>query len=216
VTSVFTGIIESTGTIEQATPVAGGRRLRVSVGQMAGECKHGDSVCISGVCLTVTAIGGKHLDFDVITETLDKTTLGALKSGDRVNLERSLRVGDRLDGHFVQGHVDGRATVEKIEQTPKEHVIWFRGEDSVSPYVIPKGSITIDGVSLTIAAVRKSLFSVALIPTTLDRTTLSTLKTGHRVNIESDIIVRTIVHRLEATSGEGGITVEALQRAGFA
>ena len=190
--------------------------MRVDVGKTAGECKHGDSICVSGVCLTVTTIDGVFVEFDVVAETLEKTTLGAKRVGERVNIERSLRIGDRLDGHFVQGHVDGVAKVEAVERTGMEHVLSFACEREISRFVVPKGSIAIDGVSLTIAAADDTTFSIALIPTTLERTTLGQLDRGHAVNIESDIIVRTIVHRLADLRGEGGLTLEALQNAGFA
>lgn len=214
--TLFTGIIESTGTVTATESVAGGRRLRVDIGPGAGESKPGDSICISGVCLTVTEIFGNVVAFDVITETLDRTTLGNKRTGDRVNIERSLCVGDRFDGHFVQGHVDGTARVERIQVSAKEHVVWLTPQEHLTPYVIPKGSISIDGVSLTIAAVDGGTFSVALIPTTLDRTTFGGMKAGDTVNLESDIIARTIVHHLAAMQGAGGISLETLQKAGFA
>ncbi len=213
---MFTGIVERTGTVIATDSVAGGRRLRVDVGPVATESKHGDSICINGVCLTVTEINGNVVAFDVIRETLDKTTLGRKATGDRVNIERSLRVGDRFDGHFVQGHVDGTATVGRIQASTSEHVVWLAPQAHVMPFMIPKGSVAIDGVSLTIAAVDGDRFSVALIPTTLDRTTFGAMKAGDTVNIESDIIARAIVHHLAGMQRAGGISLEALQKAGFA
>jgi riboflavin synthase len=213
---LFTGIVERTGTVIATESVAGGRRLRVDVGPVASESKHGDSICINGVCLTVTGINENVVAFDVIRETLDKTTLGRKATGDRVNIERSLRVGDRFDGHFVQGHVDGTATVGRIQASTSEHVVWLAPQAHVMPFMIPKGSVAIDGVSLTIAAVDGDRFSVALIPTTLDRTTFGAMKAGDTVNIESDIITRAIVHHLAGMQRAGGISLEALQKAGFA
>jgi riboflavin synthase len=212
---MFTGIVERTGTITGTTPTAAGRRLRVDIGPLAAECKLGDSICISGVCLTVADISGSSVDFDVIKETLDRTTLGRKCPGDRVNLERSLRAGDRLDGHFVQGHVEGTATVSHIEKSPGEHALWLTAPDELLPYVIPKGSITVEGVSLTIAAIDRPDFSVALIPTTLDRTTLGELSRGDVVNIETDIIVRTIIHTVGQITDAAGLRFESLQRAGL-
>lgn len=214
--SLFTGIVESLGTIIRSDAVAGGRRLRIDVGPIARECALGASVCVSGVCLTVAAVDGTTLDFDVVTETLDRTTLGKKSMGDLVNLERSLRVGDRLDGHFVQGHVDGTAVVDRVVASTAEHVIRFRPDECVTPYIVPKGSVAIDGVSLTIANTSGGWFSVALIPTTLEHTTLSRLKVGDQVNIESDIITRTVVHRLSAFGKPEGLNIESLTRAGFA
>ena len=213
---MFTGIIERTGTIVGTTPVPGGRRLRVDIGPIARETSLGASIAVSGVCLTVAYIDDTTVDFDVITETLDRTTLGLRKPGDLVNLERSLRAGDRLDGHFVQGHVDGTAAVRQITASTKEHVVRLEADEALRPYLIPKGSVAMDGISLTIAAVDATTFSVALIPTTLELTTLARVKSGDRVNLESDILARTIVHRLQAMRESRALTMEALQRAGFA
>lgn len=212
---MFTGIVELTGTVRDSRVVAGGRRLRIELGPIASECKNGDSVCVQGVCLTVAAVTENSLEFDVITETLQRTTLGRKHVGDRVNLERSLKVGDRLDGHFVQGHVDGTAAVTAVRRSDREYVIGLRPEERLAPYMVPKGSVAIDGVSLTIAEVHHGDFTVALIPTTLERTTLTTLRVGDLVNIESDIIARTIVHQLKQMTEAGSLTLDALQKAGF-
>ena len=212
---MFTGIVELTGTIRDTRVVAGGRRLHVDAGPVARECKNGDSVCVQGVCLTVASAMGDSLVFDVITETLQRTTLGRKHVGDRVNLERSLKVGDRLDGHFVQGHVDGTAAVTEVRHSNREYVIGLRPDEHLTPYMVPKGSVAIDGVSLTIAEVHHGDFTVALIPTTIERTTLSTLAVGDLVNIESDIIARTIVHQLAQMTEAGSLTLNALQKAGF-
>jgi len=213
---LFTGIVERVGTITDIRPVPGGCRLRVDVGEIARECMPGASICVSGVCLTVTDIAGSVLTFDVITETLEKSTLGLKRPGDRVNLERSLKADGRLDGHFVQGHVDGRAVVERVRSSPREHVVWLRPDTSLGPYIVPKGSVAVDGVSLTIAAVEGGLFSIALIPTTLERTTLLRAGAGDQVNIETDIIARTVVHWLSRVSDGSGLTIESLREAGLA
>jgi riboflavin synthase len=213
---MFTGIVERTGAITGTTAYAGGRRLRLDIGEVASECKLGDSICVSGVCLTVAGISGTSVEFDVIKETLDRTTLGRKPVGSRINIERSLRAGDRLDGHFVQGHVDGTAAVARVQRSSQEHVVWLTPSGELSAYIIPKGSVAIDGVSLTIAAVEKPLFSVALIPTTLERTTLGELNRGDTVNLETDIIVRTIVHSVAQIAGGAGLRLESLQKAGFA
>jgi len=213
---MFTGIVEHVGTIVQCRDVPGGRKLRINLGPLASDCHHGDSICINGVCLTVSSLTPPLADFDVIHETLSKTTLGAWTDGNPVNLERSLLVGSRVDGHFVQGHVDGMATVEGVVSSPRENVVTLRSEAHLRSYLIPKGSVSLDGVSLTIAAIKGACFTVALIPTTLERTTLSRLKSGARVNVETDMIVRTIVHRLSSPDHAGGLKFDALQKAGFA
>lgn len=213
---MFTGIVETTGAITLSRQSPGGRRLRVDVGAIARELSLGASVCVSGVCLTVAELPENAVEFDVIAETLDRSTLGAKGVGDRVNIERSLRVGDAIDGHFVQGHVDGVGVVDRVTASSREHVVWVRPDESVLPYIIPKGSVAIDGVSLTIAEVRDGAFSVALIPTTLERTTFAALTAGDRVNLESDIIARTVVHQLSRMSVSTGLSLDALRKAGFA
>lgn len=213
---MFTGIIEHVGTVVQSRTVSGGRRLRLDVGHLATGCRLGDSICVSGVCLTVCELNSPLADFDVIKETLDASILGSLREGDRVNLERSLRADGRIDGHFVQGHVDGIAAVDQVVSTGAEHVVWLRASAPFDAYLIPKGSIAIDGVSLTIAAVEGTRCSVALIPTTLERTTLGKLRVGSKVNVESDIIARTVVHHLSRVKQVGGLTIDSLRKAGFA
>jgi riboflavin synthase len=212
---MFTGIVERTGlvTTNRVTPV--GRRLGIDIGDARWECGVGDSICVSGVCLTIAGLRDQVLEFDVIQETLARTTLGGKSSGHRVNLERSLRAGDRLDGHFVQGHVDGTAAVESVRTVGGEYVISLRPDAHLRPFLIPKGAVTVDGVSLTIAQLDGGLFSVALIPTTLERTTLGSLRPGESVNIESDMIVRAVIHHLAAFTGARGMTIDVLREAGF-
>jgi riboflavin synthase len=213
---VFTGIIRQIGCVTDVVVTSGGKRITVDVGPIADEASHGASICVNGVCLTVSGIRGPRVEFDVIRETLDRTTLGHLRASEKVNLEASLRAGDAIDGHFVQGHVDGTAKVARKTATPAEHVFWFTPEEAIAAYIIAKGSVAIDGVSLTIAAVDQGQFSVALIPTTLDMTTLGTLSIGDRVNIETDIISRTVVSHLRSIGRDGGISLEQLRAQGFA
>ena len=213
---MFTGIVESIGTICASRAVGGGRRIEIKAGALAAECAIGASVCISGVCLTVAARAPGMLCFDVVSETLEKSTLGEMRLGDKVNLERALPVDGRFDGHFVQGHVDGTGTVERVALSGHESVVWIRPQPPLLPYIIPKGSVAIDGISLTIAEVRDDAFSIALIPTTLAVTTAASFSAGHRVNIETDIIARTVVHRLSTFSSSGGLTLDKLHEAGLA
>ena len=212
---MFTGIIETTGTVAGVVPTAGGVALRVDAGPVADDARPGASVSVSGVCLTVSHIDGARLSFDVINETLNRSTLRLLKPGARVNLERSLVVGGRLDGHFVQGHVDAQARLARRIATGGEFVLWFEAGAEPMPCIVPKGSIAVDGVSLTVAAVSGTGFSVALVPTSLERTTLGDLREGDPVNIETDILARTVVHTLSNVSGARGITVEKLTEHGF-
>ena len=212
---MFTGIVETTGNVVAVRAVAGGQRLTVEAGEIAGEVEHGASVCVNGVCLTVAGTGGTHIEFDVITETLRRSNLGRLRPGALVNLERSLRADGRIDGHFVQGHIDGTATVARREVSPAEWMLWLRPDEAVRPYIIPKGSVAIDGISLTIANVSGEEFSVAIIPTTLARTTLEARQVGDLVNIESDILARTVIEHLRRFSESGGLTMDTLKEHGF-
>ncbi len=217
---MFTGIIRHSGTVAHLRPTPSGARLSISdahgfefVGLTAAP---GDSISVNGVCLTVVEVSKSIIEFDVIAETLKRSTIGSLGKGKRVNLETSLRVGETVDGHFVQGHVDGLATLARRNDTPHQHVLWFEPQDEILPYIIPKGSIAVDGVSLTIADLAGPTFGVALIPTTLGLTNLGELRIGHRVNIETDIISRTVVHTLRNIQRAGGLTIEHLKTQGFA
>lgn len=194
---MFTGIIERTGTVRSASARPGGVRLAIAADEAFWrELTIGASVAIDGTCLTIVAVRGAVAEFDVIAETLRCTTLGALAGGDMVNLERALVAGARLDGHFVQGHVDAVAIVSRVRQTAGEAEWTFRLDPEVMKYVIPKGGIALDGISLTVAATARDEFTVALIPTTLARTTLGRKQAGAKVNVETDILVRTVVHTL--------------------
>lgn len=216
---MFAGIIEAVGRVASVQPRRGCTRLGVQLDWPAGEVKPGASVAINGVCLTLVSQNGRVGEFDVIPETLRRSNLGSLRPGDSVNLERSLRVGDRVDGHFVQGHVDGLGKVDAVERSAGEVRLWTRIEPALRPLIVPKGSIAIDGVSLTVAEVAERRFCVALIPTTLMHTTLGTRKVGDRVNLETDILARLVVDRLEAyraaAGTSGGLTEARLRESGF-
>jgi len=214
---VFTGIIEQTGTVRTAVVQPTGKRLTIAGSHFWNELPNGASVAIDGVCLTIVATRGDEADFDVIHETLQRSTLGELKSGSLVNLERSLQAGARLDGHFVQGHVDAIATIARIERSGGDARWTFSLDGEPLRYVIPKGGIAIDGISLTITNVTAGAFGVALIPSTLERTTLAHKPVGARVNIETDILARTVVHTLQSIIGRApGLNLERLKDLGFA
>ncbi len=213
---MFTGIIRHVGAVRQIRPSAGGKRLTVDLGPLAEGLRVGESVAVSGACLTASAIGGAEVDFDVVAETLSKTTLGDLHVASRVNLERSLRLSDALDGHLVQGHVDGVAKVRTVRGDGR-HVIELAAAKDLTGQMAPKGSICIDGVSLTLVDVSQAAFSVALIPTTLAETTLGELVVGAKVNVETDVIAKYVLmhlRRLGQPSG-GELTMEKLSNAGF-
>jgi riboflavin synthase alpha subunit len=197
---VFTGIIQHVGVVAEARETSSGVRLLIDAAGWSHTPRSGDSICISGCCLTVAHEWRPQdgpLAFDVVRETLDKTTLGRLRAGDRVNLEPSVRADSLMDGHTVQGHVEGLGTVERVRDERDDWRLWVRAPADLMPCVVPKGSVAIDGTSLTIAGVDGEIFSVALIPTTLERTTLGHLKAGESVNLETDVIARTVVHYLK-------------------
>jgi riboflavin synthase len=181
---VFTGLISHTGRVQQT-----GSRLAVHTA-LAGELETGDSIAVNGVCVTAVEIDGDRFEADVMEETLRLTSLGRLQEGDEVNLELALRVGDRLGGHFVQGHVDGTGKIESIEQHEHSRVLRVSGAPDLMRYIARKGSIAIDGVSLTVVDVDDEGFSVSLIPETLERTTLGSAREGDHVNLEVDIFAR--------------------------
>lgn len=188
---MFTGIVEGIGkiiNIKQNTKNRSAIKMTVNLGKNSKGLKLGQSVALNGVCLTVTGINKSKCDFEMIEETTKKTDLGNLKVGGIVNIERSLKVGERLEGHFVLGHVDGVGVIKKIEKKPKEVQIWFEIPKSLAKFVVQKGSIAIDGISLTVVDVKKNLASVCLIPHTIDVTNFSTKKIGDKVNIETDIL----------------------------
>jgi len=203
---MFTGLIERVGVVVALAPQpGGGARLSLDLGPLAEDAKPGDSVSVDGCCLTVVSRRGAEVVFDVVPESLRRTTVGSLRPGDRVNLERALLPGQRLGGHFVQGHVDGTAVVTKT--VPGEGwAEWrFALEDAaLAPQLVEKGSIAIDGISLTVAGCDDAGgFWVALIPETLARTTLGRKAPGARVNVETDILGKYVLAFLERKAGGG-------------
>jgi riboflavin synthase len=174
-----------------------GAARKISLPRVWDDVNLGESIAINGVCLTLAGLSDRELLFDVIKETLDKTNLGLLRAGDEVNVERSLRVGDRIDGHFVQGHVDGVGKLVKKVDDQTETRLTIEAPPEIAKFIAPKGSICIDGVSVTIASVEDNRFEVALIPTTLAVTTLGKREVGWPLNIEADIISKQVVTFLE-------------------
>ncbi|MGC2669668.1 MAG: riboflavin synthase [Candidatus Nitrosopolaris sp.] len=193
---MFTGIIQGLAEVKSISKIrsnykSADTKLCINLGgKLKGDLKVGDSLSINGVCLTATRIS-KTVDFEIINETMNRTCLGLLKAGDKVNIERSLRLSDRLDGHFLLGHVDGIGTIKKIMKSPIQTKVWIRIQNKkLMSWIVPKGSIAIDGVSLTIIDIedKDKMISVALIPHTLATTTLSLKSIGEKVNVETDII----------------------------
>lgn len=187
---MFTGLVETLGQVVELVPAGTGRRLAVCAALAHEPVQLGESIAVNGACLTVVQVAGTALTFQVAPETLRRTNLGLLQPGNRVNLERALRVGDRLGGHWVQGHIDG--TGQLLERRPDGdwEMFHFSCPATLARYLIPKGSIAVDGVSLTLVDVGPDLFSVALIPHTLAVTTLGTLSPGAIVNLEIDLLAK--------------------------
>ncbi len=213
---MFTGLVEGIGEIAGLSPGAEGLRIAVRTSFPAAELTLGESVAVAGACLTVVAITPLAASFEVSPETLARTTFPLKKVGDRVNLERSLRLGDRLGGHLVTGHVDAAGTVRQRREGPAHFQLHIELPGALSRFVIEKGSIAVDGVSLTVNSVQGNGFSVNIIPFTAKETTLAQLMVGNRVNLETDIIGKYVARLLgkEAAKGEG-VTTELLARHGF-
>lgn len=193
---MFAGIVVGTGKVVALEKISAGRRLIVALGRLSRGLKPGASVSVNGVCLTAERIKKDRVQFSVIPETLRKTNLGKLAMGSLVNIERSLRLGEAVDGHLVQGHVDGVGKVAKCLANAQEHKLWIAVPALLRPYIAPRGAVAVNGVSLTVAEVKKDNFSVALIPVTLELTNLGQLAVGDEVNIEADMMARQIVHYL--------------------
>jgi len=202
--------------VRSIRPSADSTVLAIDLGELAGESKIGDSIAVNGVCLTATGIEGALVSFDVSTETLAKSTLGKLRPAWQVNVERAMKATDRFAGHFVQGHIDGVATIEAVDKHGEFADVRFTAAAELLDAMVAKGSVAVDGVSLTIASIDQNGFRIAIIPETLRRTTLGRARTGDCVNIETDIIVKTIKRQLENILPKAEpLTAEKLKQLGF-
>lgn len=204
---MFTGIVEELGEITAVEDLGDASRFTVRGPVVTEGAKHGDSIAVNGVCLTVVEFGGGEFTADVMAETLKRSSLGALAPGSRVNLERPMELGGRLGGHLVQGHVDGTGTV--LDRTPAEHweIVKIALPAGLGRYVVEKGSITVDGISLTVVDAAADHFTVSLIPTTLALTTLGIKQPGDPVNLEVDVIAK-YVERMLGASVPGAVEPE--------
>jgi riboflavin synthase len=201
---MFTGIVAATGTLRSKEPLEGDYRMRFDVPpRLMQGCTDGDSICVSGACLTMLSPDETGFSADLSVETLEKTRLGQLEPGDAVNLELALRVSDRLGGHLVTGHVDGFATLKSRQPDGRSERFEFETGSGLARYVAPKGSVCLDGVSLTVNEVNGAAFSVCIIPHTLEVTTLGRLAAGDRVNVEIDLLAR-YLERLSTYGAENG------------
>jgi len=212
---MFTGLVADTGTVERVEPRSGGARLVLLPRSLpVDELALGESVSVSGACLTVVAAGKGRVAFDAVPETLSRTTIGSFRPGTRVNLERALRLADRLGGHLVLGHVDAVGTVTGRAPEGQGARLTVSLPAEIAPLVAEKGSIAVDGVSLTVARAHRDRFEVALIPETLERTTLGEAAVGTRVNLEADVVARHVA-RLREFTGAGGVSESGLRAWGY-
>jgi riboflavin synthase len=207
---MFTGIIEELGRVRAVTPNAGGVRVEIDASTVLQDAVIGASIAVNGCCLTVVEIGDGWWAADAVTETLERTSLGTLQVGDRVNLERPVRLDDRLGGHLVQGHVDGvGALVGRAPLPDGSTRMQFRMPDSQLRYIVEKGSITVDGISLTVAALHDDGFDVAVIPHTLAVTTLGAKQPGDPINLEVDVLAKYVERLLDHQAGPSGVSERA-------
>ncbi|MDR2174988.1 MAG: riboflavin synthase [Synergistaceae bacterium] len=223
---MFTGLVEALGTVRDVRRTGRVFRLSIECPTIAPELVYGQSVAVSGACLTVVALRGDVFDVEMMPETAARTRFSSLPRGSRVNLERAMKLGGRLDGHLVLGHIDGTATLEKLSGSDRTKTAWFRTGRDVARYIVEKGSVAVDGVSLTVIGVDEgsehSSFSVGLIPATLENCTLGWIGPGDSVNIETDIIGKYVERLLRPReNGEnpseksGGLTLEELRGLGY-
>ena len=203
---MFTGIVEELGHVVATEDLPDAARIRIAGPIVTSDAKHGDSIAVNGVCLTVVEVGDDSFTADVMRETLLRSSLAKVAEGDRVNLERAAAVGQRLGGHIVQGHVDGTGTILAREKAEHWEIVHIGLPPTLARYVVEKGSITVDGVSLTVVTVSEDEFTVSLIPTTLELTTLGRRSPGDLVNLEVDVLAKYVerlaIPHLRAIAGE--------------
>ena len=213
---MFTGLIEALGTVQELQRGTQGGKVNIATGLPLVDVKIGDSIAVNGACLTVTALGSGRFYADVSVETLDRTTLGMLGRGAAVNLERALRLGDRLGGHLVTGHIDGTAQVFERVRQGNAWRIACRTAPELARLLVAKGSVALDGISLTVNEAGADFFSVMVIPHTLEQTTLEHCRVGDRVNIETDLIGKYVARLMDSgRPGGGGVTMDLLANSGF-
>ena len=212
---MFTGLIEEIGFLRKKETTAKGMRLEVEASQVLQGSQIGDSIAVNGVCLTVVKLSGNSFTAEAVAETVSHTTVPQWRVGDRLNLERALALGSRMGGHWVQGHVDGTGVITKLLKHEDEIRITVNCGKEIMRYIIYKGSIAVDGISLTVAKRTEEAFAVAVIPHTWENTNLKGKKTGDKVNLETDLIAKYVEQFLSRNQQESGLSEETLRRAGF-
>lgn len=215
---MFTGIVEEVGSVRRTQSVPGGRRIKVEASTVLEGTSTGDSILVDGVCLTVEKIEKGAFTAFLSAETMEKTTLRDVASGHRINLERALALGDRLGGHLVSGHVETRGRILELKKEGEGFSLVVSCPAEFSPYVVPKGSVSVDGVSLTIVDDLGGAFNVSMIPETFEKTTFRLKTAGNFVNLEPDLILKyvmSVIRNLTAGTNDGSITIEKLVKSGF-
>ena len=212
---MFTGLVEKVGRLVALDSTGAGATVRVAHDAWETPLVQGESVAVQGACLTVASVGAGEFVCDVLAETLDRTTLASTPAGAALNLERALRLGDRLGGHMVSGHVDGLGTLAGVRRAGRDRVLRVACAGELLRGIVSKGSIAVDGVSLTVAALDPDAFEVAIIPTTWEQTSLGVRQVGDRVNLETDMLGKYVQRLLGRTAPGAGICMDDLQRAGF-
>lgn len=218
---MFTGLVQCTGSFTGKNMTGGAGKLFIRSHKLFQDLKKGESIAVNGTCLTLEEFSGNELSFHVLKETFSKTDLGELVSGSCVNLERALAAGDRLGGHIVSGHVDGVGKIVSLGKQGDDTILEIAASEEILMYIVSKGSIAVDGISLTVASVKKDSFTICIIPTTWQETNLQTKKSGDMVNLETDMLGKYVYSFLARISGkegkekESGVTMETLLQAGF-
>jgi riboflavin synthase len=213
---MFTGLIEAVSRIDKVQRHGDSMRISVDLGAVSAECKQGESIAVNGVCLTIAEIAGQKVMFDVSGETLSRTNLDKLTAGTIVNIERAMKADGRFGGHFVQGHIDGTARIENIDRRGDFWRVRFAADAGLLEHTVNKGSVAVDGISLTVAGIDQNGFEVAIIPETMNKTNMKNSKAGDIVNIETDIIVKIVKKQLQGILPEkNDLTIEKLQELGF-
>ncbi len=212
---MFTGLVEEIGVISAVQESGDGRKIRISCKKLLEDIKVKESISVGGICLTVVGIGSDYFEVDVISETIMRSNIGQYSEGDKVNLEGALMLSDRLGGHIVQGHVDGIATVRSHEKGDTGSLLIIDIPEELRKYVVEKGSITLDGISLTVASVNGTELSVALIPLTLEITTMGEREPGDLVNVEVDIIAKYVENMMKGFTDSGNLTLDKLHDMGY-
>ncbi len=213
---MFTGLIEAVCRIDKTQRLGDSIRIFVELGPTVAECNRGDSIAVNGVCLTIAELAEQVAAFDVSSETLAKSTLGKLTAGTIVNIERAVKADGRFGGHFVQGHIDGVARIENIDRQGEYRRIRFAADTDLLEQMVNKGSVAVDGISLTVAMLDENGFEITIIPETISRTSLQNAKVADQVNIETDLIVKVVQKQLlKVLPQKDNITIEKLQEMGF-